>query len=294
MNLKLFKFSLDILFYLVAAIAVLGVLYLMLPSIRVNGNFGASGAVLGSETGEEKLSPEEIQQRASEKTKGLRVPILMYHHVGSLPDNPDEIRKDLTVSKKDFAEQAKWLKDNGYTSLTLEQVFQATQGAFQLPAKPVVFTFDDGYEDVFVNAVPVLLRHGFVGSFAVVPGLAGKPDYATWDQIQNTKQLGMEIVSHTFNHFDGSNKEFDAQYIKTNLEISLAELDNLVGKVPRILVYPYGHYTREYISVARQVGFTMALTTQFGRYVDPKNLMETPRVRVHGEQSLKTFIKNLQ
>lgn len=226
-------------------------------------------------------------------SQGLQIAILMYHHVGIVPEHADALRHGLTVSIVDFESQVSWLKSNGYTSVTLHQAYLASQGQYLLPPKPVVFTFDDGYADVFQNAVPVLQKYAMVGSFAVVPGFLGKPDYATWDMVTAAKQSGMEIVSHTEDHFDGSNKKYDAAFIKSNLEQSLQELEAHVGPVPRILVYPYGHYTDMYITVAQQVGFYMALTTNFGKYVDPNSLMTTPRVRVHGGAPLEKFIENI-
>jgi peptidoglycan/xylan/chitin deacetylase (PgdA/CDA1 family) len=107
--------------------------------------------------------------------------------------------------------------------------------------------------------------------------------------VEAAHKAGMEIVSHTENHFDGSSAKFDAQYIRENLEQSLRELEAHIGSIPRILVYPYGHYTPEYIKVAQQVGFVMALTTHYGRHVDVHNLMLTPRVRVHGVGTMEKF-----
>jgi peptidoglycan/xylan/chitin deacetylase (PgdA/CDA1 family) len=210
-----------------------------------------------------------------------------------VPGGADATRRDLTVSSEDFAAQVAWLSQNGYTSVTLAQVDAATRKLYTLPKKPVVFTFDDGYADVFENAVPILQQYSMVGSFAVVPGFLGSPDYATWSQVEAAKKGGMEIVSHTENHFDGSSAKFDAEYIKSNLEQSLRELDAHLGTVPRVLVYPYGHSTAAYVEVAKEVGFTMALTTRFGHYVDLDDLMHTARVRVHGGETLERFVEIL-
>lgn len=223
----------------------------------------------------------------------LAVPILMYHHVGSLPPDADALRRDLTVSAQDFETEVAWLSQRGYSSVSLAEVYQKTQGTGSLPVQPVVFTFDDGYADVFQVAVPILLKYHMRGSFAVVPGFLGQPDYATWDMVEAAHKAGMEIVSHTENHFDGSSTKFDAQYIRQNLEQSLRELETRLGSVPRILVYPYGHYTQEYIKVAQQVGFVMALTTHYGRHVDVHNLMLTPRVRVHGFETMEKFEESI-
>lgn len=220
---------------------------------------------------------------------GLPVAILMYHHVGSLPFGADALRRDLTVSVQDFEKQVAWLLQQGYVSVTLADVYRAVQRELVLPAKSVVFTFDDGYADVFQEALPILIKYNMRGSFAVVPDFLDQPDYATWDMVVSAKQAGMEIVSHTDNHFDGSNPKFDREYIRENLIQSLQALEHRLGPVPRVLVYPYGHFTPEYVQVAREVGFVMALTTRYGRSVDPSDLMRTPRVRVHGAGTMEKF-----
>lgn len=127
----------------------------------------------------------------------------------------------------------------------------------------------------------------------MVPGFFGQEDYATWEMVEKAKTVGMEIISHTHTHFDGSNKKFDVIFITQDLQQSLLELDAHLGQVSRILVYPYGHYTDEYVGIAKQTGFVMGLTTAYGQYVHPDTLMTTPRVRVHGAGSLDKFIETL-
>ncbi len=219
----------------------------------------------------------------------LRVPILMYHHVGSMPPKPDAIRRDLTVSPSDFEQQVKWLHDNHYQSISLEQVYLATQGKFTLPKQPVVFTFDDGYDDDFTVAEPILRKNGFIGSFAIVPDFVGTPGYTTWDAIRAGQKDGMEMVSHTMNHFDGTSPKYDAKYITQNLTDARAKLEKELGTKTNILIYPYGHSTPEYRKIAQQVGYVMGLTTHFGTHVNPHDLMLTPRVRAHGDETLTVF-----
>ena len=226
--------------------------------------------------------------------QSLHVSIFMYHHVGDLPGNADRLRHDLTVSRGQFLEQVAWLKNQGYESITLDQVYQASQKKFALPDKPVVFKFDDGYRDAFEVAAPILKQHGYKGSFAVVPEFVGRAEYASWEQIVSARNEGMEIVSHTYNHFDGGSVKYSEAFIQHNLELSLAELDMHLGKVPRILIYPYGHYTPQYVEIAEKVGFVMALTTAFGQYVEASSLMLTPRVRVHGGEPLDRFMEIIQ
>ncbi len=226
------------------------------------------------------------------------IPILMYHHVGSAPEALDKIRDDLTVPTESFQKQVEWLSKNNYHSVTLKDVYQSMQGKQVLPANPIVFTFDDGYDDVFVNAVPILKQYGFVGSFAVItkwPGTtSGSNTYATWDQIRSAMNDGMEIVSHTQTHFDGTSPMVTHQSILKELNGSKEDLNTYLGIDTNLLVYPYGHYNPDYIAAAKEAGFVMGVTVHSGAVVDENQLMEVPRIRVHGHESLTSFLKLLK
>lgn len=222
----------------------------------------------------------------------LEVPILMYHHVGDLPAKPNATRKDLTVPTKDFEQEVAWLSKQGYNSVSLQNLYLASTGKFTLPKKPIVFSFDDGYQDVFDNAVPILKKYNFTGSFGIItewPGqIQGDNVYASWKTITSAKNLGMEIVCHSQNHFDGSNPKFDAKYILNNLTGCKNDLKSF-GIENEVLIYPYGHYTKDYINQAQKAGFSFGVTVKQGDRINTSNLMEVPRVRVHGEETLQRF-----
>ena len=230
----------------------------------------------------------------------IQLPILMYHHVGPMPEltKPDPLRTGLTVSIAHFEEQMVWLSKQGYHSVTLEDIYQYTKKGQKLPTKPIAITFDDGYDDVFQNAIPILKKYSFTGSFGIItqwPGQQqGTNTYATWPTIQQAQKAGMEIICHTQNHFDGSNPKFSAQYIYQNLTGCQQDLgSNLNLTHNHILIYPYGHYSSVYIDQAKKAGFDMALTVHFGTTLQLNSLMEMPRVRVNGRESLEKFIELL-
>ncbi len=228
--------------------------------------------------------------------ESLNIPILMYHHVGELPAKASAIRKDLTLSTETFTKQVKWLKEQGFSSISLEQLYLAASGDFQLPEKPVIFSFDDGYEDVFINAVPILEQYQFRGSFGIItqyPENSNETDnlYASWEKIKSASDRGHEIVSHTQTHFDGNNSKYTNEYIFENLQNSKNDILKNTGKSTRILIYPYGSYTTAYIEQAKNAGFVMGLTVKHGNLVNTNNLMEVPRLRIHGNQNFEKFKK---
>lgn len=232
----------------------------------------------------------------------LRLPILMYHHIGDAPPDADATRKDLTVSTQAFQSQVSWLAKQGYQSIRLEDLYLYSRGQFQLPAKPIIFTFDDGYSDVFDNAVPVLKQAGFFGSFGIItdypkltgPNLLNGNSYASWQQIGQAAAAGNEIVSHTENHFDGSDPKFDDTYIFNNLSGSRQSLYDHLALKTNVLIYPYGHYSATYLEQAKKAGFSLGVTVREGQEIKLDDLMELPRLRVHGGEDLAKFIEILK
>lgn len=241
------------------------------------------------------VPPPEIVKKGD----AIKIPILMYHHIGTPPVNADGTRKDLTVSPEEFESQVAWLSKSGYTAISLDDLYQYSQKKkTDWPKKPVIFTFDDGYSDVFENAVPILKKYNFIGAFGIITDFAGQTQgdniYATWAQITDAKAAGMEIVCHTQNHFDGTSKKYNSDYIYSNLYGCQKDLTTHLGSAEPYLIYPYGHYTQEYIIQAQRAGFVMSLTVHGGSTVYTSDLMRIPRVRVHPSEPLDKFIERLK
>ena len=242
----------------------------------------------------EDSAPLPIPPDLLQGGKGITVPILMYHHIGHVPAGADAIRRGLTISPENFLAQVQWLKNNGYQSVTLQTLYdRATGRPVNWPDKPVILTFDDGYDDTLINVPPVLNEYGFTGTFAIItqfPGTTlGNNSYATWEQIAAAQAAGMEIVCHTQNHFDGSNPEFTGEYIYQNLSGCQHDLASHLGGTEPFLIYPYGHSTDAYVAQAKKAGFVMALTVHTGRITNPQDLFHLPRIRVNPNEPIKRF-----
>jgi peptidoglycan/xylan/chitin deacetylase (PgdA/CDA1 family) len=219
------------------------------------------------------------------------VPVLMYHHVGHLPENPDAIRKDLTVSPEDFEKQMQYLHTAGYNSISLEQLQQSFEGKITLPSKPIAISFDDGYSDVFEYAVPILLEHDLMGSFAIITQDVGVGEYASWQEISEAHKQGMEIISHSRNHIDFTNPKYTETQKLDELKGARDDLKEKLGINTTVFIYPYGHVDSTAERLAREAGYNLALTTKFGLAASAYNHLQEPRVRVHGVESLETFAR---
>ena len=103
------------------------------------------------------------------------VPVLNYHQVNN------KFHTVLTMKPKNFEEQIQYLSESGYHSITLEQFSQYMSGEGDLPDKPVLITFDDGYEDNYEYAYPILKKYNMIATFFLITDFIGRPGYLTWD-----------------------------------------------------------------------------------------------------------------
>jgi len=219
----------------------------------------------------------------------LYVPVLMYHHVGEISTQErarDPIASDLTVSPSDFEAQVAYFHDRGFHSITMAQLYAALKNGSNLPSKPIIFTFDDGYKDVFVNAVPILQKYGYTGSFAIATELLGRPTYAVWSDVAAADKAGMEILSHSENHLDLTNKIYSEEDLHREIFDSKTVLESHLGHTVDFFVYPYGHYNYHVGELVAEAGYKMAFTTNYGVWIGKTNLVSEPRVRVHGVDGL--------
>lgn len=220
----------------------------------------------------------------------VRVPILMYHYVSTPPEDADHYRKDLSVTPDQFAAQLAWLRDNGYTAVTLDAVFAALERGSPLPPRPVVLTFDDGYADAYANAFRLLKQFGMAGTFFVVTEWIdrGTPGYLTWAQIREMAAGGMSIQSHSRTHpdlTDGCDHDCLVYQILGSVQTIEAE----TGVRPRFFCYPSGRYNAAVQTVLAQVGIVGAVTTEGGtRHVNDDPLA-LARVRVRHTTTLEDF-----
>lgn len=221
----------------------------------------------------------------------VTLPILMYHYVGELPPNADAIRRDLTVSTANFMSQMDYLSQQGYQTVTLNDLVAALQGSGYLPPKPVILTFDDGYKNNFQEAYPVLRARGFTGTFFIIVRYVGTPAYMSWDEIAELAAAGMDIESHTYSHPDLTTLSPEA--IAGEVREAERAIESHQGKRPRFFSYPAGRYSAPVIKVLKDAGYLAAVTTRYGSQHSADALFELARIRVSGSDSLGAFAQKL-
>lgn len=220
-----------------------------------------------------------------------RVPILMYHHVGDLPADADAVRKSLTVSQAHFQEQMKFLADQDYTTIHIADLMNHLQTGAPLPEKPIILTFDDGYDDHYTNVFPTLKDHGFVGTFFIIgaPTNYGSPGYMRWEQLTEMYENGMEMGAHSLTHrFNLGTARPAAQETEIREGHKLM-VDHLPGWTP-IFSYPSGSYNKSTLDLLQDMGYIAAVTTKQGTLQTNAKPFELRRIRVRGEWGMSQFL----
>lgn len=222
-----------------------------------------------------------------------RVPILMYHYLSDPPPGADRYRRDLSVSPALFEQHLAYLAEQGYQSITLvDLLYHLVQGA-PLPDKPVILTFDDGYRDVYENALPLLQRYGFTATFFVLIEVTnqGEAAYLTWDQMRAMQDAGMDIECHARVH----------EYLPENDDDRLIwqvlgcreAIESELGQRPRFVAYPSGHFDDRVAAFFASDNFWGGVTTQQGSLHSSDALFEIKRLRVRNTTTVEKLAELL-
>jgi peptidoglycan/xylan/chitin deacetylase (PgdA/CDA1 family) len=191
------------------------------------------------------------------------IPVLMFHSITDVKGN------ELQISKERFREEMQYLKDKGYTSLTLTELYNFFENNKPVPQKSVVITFDDGYVDNYTNAYPILKEFGFKATIFDITGTVDKyPAYLTSAQLKELDSNGIDIEPHTVNHPELIKLSYGMQY--KELKDSKDFLEKLLGKTVKFVAYPDGEWNQDTIKAVKDIGYTMAFTTA-GTWANKQN-----------------------
>ncbi len=218
--------------------------------------------------------------------RNLSVPILMYHYISVPPEGSHQYRVGNSLPPETFIEHLDYLQAEGYTTIYLKDLISyLATGVPELPEKPIILTFDDGYEDVYLNAFPALLERDRVATFFIITDFATEAAendayelYADWKQLAEMAAAGMEIGSHSRNHPNLAGKDLD--YLVWQALGSQENIEANIGYHPHILSYPAGSYDAFVIDVFRSAHFWGAVTTKQGVDQDSDHIFELKRIRI--------------
>lgn len=227
------------------------------------------------------------------------VPILMYHKVA--PVDPRSTLKGHYVPPKLFAKQMAALADAGYQSVPLSTLFNEEE---PLPEKPIVITFDDGYENFLTHALPVLVRTGFTATVFLVADALGKTncwDVKTGDveerlmdlpQIREARSVGTEFGSHTLHHADLP--AIGPEEAWREVADSRSRLEDELGEPVTTFCYPYGRKSPEVKEMVERAGYRLACSTEKGANTPSTDPFALRRINIRRDTYLPVFLYKLR
>lgn len=233
-----------------------------------------------SKTNQKQAQTSQSKSTAKWKTydEPVQIPILMYHAVHVM-DPSEASNANLIVAPDNFEAQIKAMVDAGYYFLTPEEAYKAlTENA--LPAKKVVWlTFDDGNEDFYTIAYPILKKYKAKATNNIITGFVkkGNAGNLTVKQMKEMMAHGMSFQSHTVNHPDLSVNDKATQ--KAELTDSIDFLEDKLNTKVNTIAYPSGRYNQTTLDLAKKT-YKLGLTTNEGLASAKDGLLSLNRVRI--------------
>lgn len=231
------------------------------------------------------------------------VPAFMYHSIK--PADQITTPSSMVVSKENFEKDLQYLAENGYTAISLKELEEyynsqtsavnsgGNSDAHQLPDKPIVITFDDGYEDNYLYAYPLLKEYRTKAVIFTIVWSVGRDKFIlnddpinphfTWEEGREMAESGLvEIGSHTFDMHNqegfsygygeacgyglgkmtGENKANHTERIMKDLLKSKELIEENIGREAIGFAYPYGFHNDEIIKMVENAGFKLAFITE--------------------------------
>ena len=252
-------------------------------------------------------------QRTGSAGAERMLPIIMYH---SVCVNPRVAGSPYVITPDKFREDMKYLCEKGYTSVFISEVADFVNSNGDLPEKPVVISFDDGFYNVLSEALPILCEYGMKATVNIVGSYTQKyseapdanPEYAylSWTEIKQLCDSGrIEIGNHSYNMHSnsyrqgckimpGETTEHYAAALKEDILRLQGELEKNSGVQAQIFAYPFGAVCGEAQKIIKELGFTAALgcNEHINRLVkNPETLYSLGRINRSSAYSTQRFME---
>ncbi|MGW8123199.1 polysaccharide deacetylase family protein [Roseivirga echinicomitans] len=207
---------------------------------------------------------------------------LVYHRFG------DDRFPSTNIKTVTFEEHLKFLKAEGYSSLTVSEVVDEIRDDTKPKRKLVAITIDDGYKSFFENGLPLLKKYGFKATLFVNTKSIGYSDYMSWKEIAEAQKAGVEIGNHTHSHpfflsvSERTRNSFFRQEVQESQDLMKANLNF----TPKVFAYTYGEHNEDMKIILAEMGFKGAVAQNSGvitEYADDFQFPRFPMSQSYGD-----------
>lgn len=227
--------------------------------------------------------PEELSTvSGTVNTEGVRLPVIMYHHL----TQSSERAGAYTLTQEQFRLDMEYLKERGYEAVDTTMLTDYVEGKGDLPLKPVMITFDDGFESFYVIAKPILEQLDLKAAVFVIGYLADEYtqlndhninySYLTWDEIRELDESPLiEVQCHTYNmhnnvkgkrkgiaQLKGESVQNYEKIITDDLRTMKRKLAENAGVACEAIAYPYGAYSKATAKIMKSFGYKLTFTCE--------------------------------
>lgn len=224
-------------------------------------------------------------------------PILTYHRVSDEARGP----RGITVPLREFIQQMDLLQEKGFKTIDLEAFTATLLEGKPIRGRSVLITFDDGYEEVYSLARPLLRERGLKAAVFIATGSIGGTN--SWDQPGDSLKVlsgehilalsrdGWDIAAHSHTHPHLNNCSDEAA--RKDIRSSKILLEELLGKPVQAFCYPYGECSVTVKQIVRSEGFTCAFASDSGPRDFRKDPFEIRRIGIFPGLSRAGFLRKI-
>lgn len=269
------NFKLSILFFIAGSLAFTGFFYLS-TFLRARNE---AKIIPPYYNAKDLVKPTDIPEVLGSTSAKLKIPIIMYHYIEYVKDQGDLIRKRLDIVPKVFNNELKSLSEHGYQTYFVKDVPDILNGKIKYdPTKSVILTFDDGYEDFYTDAFPLLKKYNMKATIYLVYDFIGRRGFLNEDEIREIIASGLvEVGSHTLDHVylkSASKKEAEKQITESKRKLE----DKFWIRV-KTFAYPYGAFNNDVMSIVKDTSYSAAVSVIPGSIQSEENLFYLSRIR---------------
>jgi len=201
------------------------------------------------------------------------VPVLMYHRFGY-------DKSTLFISPGNFERQMQYLKNRKYNVISLDELVEGIKSGRAFAHNSVVITVDDGYQDNYTYAYPVLKKYGFPATIFLISNFIGRNSgFMSWDEVREMSKHDISFGGHTRNHvYLPSVKE--ENILQDETKGCKEFIEHKLGSTVDYFCYPTGGFTERVKEIVKKSGYKGACTTNRGFAEFNRDVYELKRIKV--------------